>query len=187
MCELSQFLKSHTVDHWNACKRLLRFLKGTKSTCLCFTTSSNYLETYADAVWASCPDDRRSIGGHCVYFGSNLIVWSSKNKLCQEAMLNPYRSLANATVGVIWLHSLCTKLGIDVVAPHHIWCDNTGAVALALNPVFHARTKHIEVDVHFICEKFLSKFLVVSHVSRVDQIVDIFTKPLSCERFHSLR
>lgn len=67
-----------------------------------------------------------------------------------------------------------------------LWCDNSSAIALANNPVFHARTKHIEVDYHFVREKVLSKLVHIQHVGTADQVVDIFTKSLSAARFHFL-
>lgn len=77
--KLSQFLHSPTSEHWIACKRLLRYLKGTSTLGLQFTSSSSCcLEAFADADWAGCPDDSRSTGGHCIFFGSNLVVWNSK-------------------------------------------------------------------------------------------------------------
>lgn len=77
--KLSQFLRVPIVDHWIACKRLLRYLKGSAFTGLVFTPStSNCLEAFSNADWAGSSDDRRSTGGHCVFFGSNLVVWSSK-------------------------------------------------------------------------------------------------------------
>lgn len=94
--------------------------------------------------------------------------------------------MANATMGLLWLHSLCQELGVSVSTPHQLWSDNISAVALASNPVFHVRTKHIEVDVHFIREKVQAKFLDVGHVAEVEQVANIFTKPLIMERFHTL-
>lgn len=77
--KLSQFLKTPTDLHWGACKHLLRYLKGTNLFSLTFSpTSSSQFQGFADANWASCPDDRRSTGGHCVFLGTNLLVWSSK-------------------------------------------------------------------------------------------------------------
>lgn len=111
------------------------------------------------------------------------MVWNSKKQgvVSRNSAEAEYRSLANATADLMWLHSLCTELGIHTVTPHLLWCDNTSAVSLASNPVFHARTKHIAVDVHFIREQVASKFVDVGHVAGAEQIVDIFTKPLGCE------
>lgn len=94
-----------------------------------------------------------------------------------------YRSIANATADVMWLHSLCKELGIVITSPHLLWCDNTSAIPLASNPVFHALTKLIEVDVHFVREKVAVKFLDVGHVSGEEQVAVIFTKPLTTARF----
>lgn len=182
-------MKAPSEDHWHSCKRLLRYLKGTDSLSLHFVpSSSNCIEAFSDADWAGCPDDSRSTGGHCVYFGSNLVIWSSKKQdvVSRSSAESEYRSLANVTTDVIWLHSLCSELGISVPSPHQIWSDNSSAISLA-HPVFHARTKHIEVDVHFIREKVASKFISVGHVPGLEQVADIFTKPLSQARFADLR
>lgn len=79
--KLSQFLQQPTDIHWLACKHLLRYLKGTHTLALNFTLSTSLVFTgFANADWASCPDDRRSTGGHCIYFGSNLIAWRPRNR-----------------------------------------------------------------------------------------------------------
>lgn len=150
-------------------------LKSTKGTGLGFTASSSTcLEAFADADWAGCPNDRRSTGGHCMFFGSNLITWSSKKQdgVSRNSTEAEYCALANTTTNVVWLHSLCTELEISVSTPHRAWSNNTSAVALASNLVFHARTKHIEVDVHYIRVKVQSKFLEVGHVAGL-YLVDV--------------
>lgn len=78
-------------------------------------------------------------------------------------------------------------MGIPPALPHIIWCDNQYAIALASNPIFHARTKHVEVDYHFIREKVLSKQISVQHIGTQAQTADIFTKALSVDRFQFLK
>lgn len=188
--KLSQFLQNPIDDHWNACKHLMRYLKGTNSFSLCFSpTSSPHFSGFANADWASCIDDRRSTGGHCIFLGTNLLVWSAKKQevVSRSSAESEYRALANASADIIWLHSLCKELNLPYKPSSQLWCDNQSAIALAFNPVFHARTKHIEVDVHFIREKVLAKQIEVGYVSSEDQIADIFTKPLSEKRFVFLR
>ena len=79
------------------------------------------------------------------------------------------------------------SLAISVEQPPIIWCDNIGASSLASNPVFHARTKHIEIDAHFVRERIAAKELEVRYVSTDLQIADVFTKALSISRFCFLR
>lgn len=156
---------------------------------LCFTAASAFnLEGFSDADWASCVDDRRSTGGHCIFLGSNLVVWNSRKQdvVTRSSAESEYRALANAAADIVWLQSLCTELGVSLHSPSTLWCDNLSALALASNPVFHARTKHTEIDVHFIREKIQNKIIDVGHVPSIDQISDIFTKPFPEAMFQLL-
>ena len=98
-----------------------------------------------------------------------------------------YRSLSSTATKVIWLQSLFTELGVKIESVPILWCDNTGAKALTDNPIFHSRTKHIEVDIHFIREKVANKVLEVRYVPTELQNTDLFTKALLASRFCFLR
>jgi hypothetical protein len=89
-----------------------------------------------------------------------------------------YKSLAYATTEIIWIKAVLHELGVRQMRSASLWCDNLGATYLTANLVFHARTKHGEIDYHFIRERVASKFLEVRFISTQDQIVDGFTKPL---------
>lgn len=109
--KLSQFLHSSTVAHWNACNRVLRYLKGTMSLALHFDAASTFhMEGFSYADWASCVDDRRSTGGHCVFIRGNLIVWSAKKHevIARSSAESKYRSLANLTTDVVY-YKLCAE------------------------------------------------------------------------------
>lgn len=98
-----------------------------------------------------------------------------------------YRALAQTASDLVWLQQLLTEWHVSTSKPPVLWCDNTSAISLASNPVFHARTKHIELNYHFIREQVLAKQIVLHHVSSDAQIADIFTKALSVSRFQLLK
>jgi hypothetical protein len=128
--------------------------------------------------WASNPDDRRSTSIFCIFLGNILISWSAKKQkvVSQSSTDAEYRSLALITAKLLWIRILLKELRVFLPTPPILWCDNVSALALASNPVYHARTKHIEVDYHFIHEKVLNGDLVLKFISTLDQAADIFTK-----------
>lgn len=92
--------------------------------------------------------------------------------------------MALATAELIWIESLLTEIGFPLQSPPVLWCDNMGAGSLASNPVFHARTKHIEIDLHFVRDRVLAKKLDVRYVESAFQVADILTKPLPVQPFN---
>ena len=188
--KVCQFMQKPTVTHWSAVRRILRYLKQTISLgFLIRRQSSATLHAFFDSDWAGCPDDRRSIGGYCVFLDFNLLSWSSRKQptVSRSSTEAEYRAIANATAEVTWIQSLLRELGVFLHSSPTLWCDNIGATYLTANPVFHACTKHIEIDLHFVHEKVASGYLSVRFLSTKDQLADIFTKPLPSPRFALLR
>jgi hypothetical protein len=170
-------------------KRVLRYLKGTIDIGLYYVPGDITLNAYCDSDWAGNPDDRRSTTGYGVFLGHNLISWSSKKQgvVSRSSTEAEYRSMAHTTAELYWLRMVLQDLKITLPTAPSLWCDNIGAIALASNPVFHARTKHIEIDYHFIREKVVNRDIHVKHISTQEQIADVFTKGHSATRFSFLR
>jgi hypothetical protein len=176
--QVCQFMNAPTDIHLVAAKRILRYLRGTLDHGLYYTPGPTSLSAFTDADWAGDPNDRCSTSGLLVFLGHNPITWSAKKQLTvsRSSTEAEYRALASASAELCWLRVLLKDLGIYLHDPPILWCDNVSALAIASNPVFHARTKHIEVDFHFIRERVLRKDLQVKFVSTTDQLANIFTK-----------
>jgi histone deacetylase 1/2 len=189
--KVCQYLSQPTEVHWEAVKRILRYVKGTLDTGLCFRRSRfTGISIFTDADWAGCVDDRRSTGGFAIFVGPNLISWSSKKQptVSRSSTEAEYKALANGAAEAIWLESLLKELGVTQQRTPILWCDNLGATYLTANPVFHARTKHIEIDFHFVRERVAAGALQVKFISSSDQLADVFTKPATqqmLDRFRS--
>ena len=183
------YMASPTSFHLMATKRILRHLKGTLHLGLSFTPGPWTLSTFTDADLAGDPDDRRSTFGLLVYFGPNPITWSAKKQLTMSrcSSKSEYWALALTSAELCWLRTLLKDLGVFISEAPILWCDNIFALAIASNPIFHAYTKHIEVDFHFVRERVLRKDLAVKFVSTLDQLANIFTKSLLTHRFLDLR
>jgi histone deacetylase 1/2 len=152
-------------------------------------TSNTLLSAFSDADWAGNMDDRRSTGGHAIFYGGNLVAWAARKQatVSRSSTESEYKAVANATAEIIWVQSLLRELGFPQARIPILWCDNIGATYLSSNPVFHARTKHIEVDFHFVRERVARKQLQIKFISSKDQVADIFTKPLPLPAFEACR
>jgi hypothetical protein len=187
--QLCQHMHSPSTTHWSAAKRVLRYLKHTIDHGLHFTKGTLHLQAFCDSDWAGNPDDRRSTSGFGVFLGPCLVSWSAKKQavVSRSSTKAEYRAMSLTTAELFWLRMLFKELGIVLHTAPILWCDNVSALALASNLVYHARTKHIEVDYHFIREKVVNGDILVKFISTLDQTADIFTKGLSSARFSDLK
>ena len=186
----SRYMDNPHETHWHAAKQIFRYLKGTISFALHFSNKGNpNLHSYADVDWGRDLDTRRSTSGIVHRVGDSLIDWSSQ--LQPTVLLSTteaeYRVLTDAAKDVIYLRRLLEELGTDITAPTTILSDNESCIKLVDNPVLHARTKHIELQHHFIREQVKAGRAIVSYVPARYQQADLLTKPLSYPSFYTNR
>ena len=128
----------------------------------------------------------RSTSGSCVFLGDVLISWKSKKQttVSKSSAEAEYRALSSVPSEVIWLRRLLLHFEISIPSAM-LFCDSKSAIYLASNPAHHERSKHIDIDYHFIRELVQSNILKLVHVKSQHQVVDVFTKPLLLLAFSS--
>lgn len=182
---VSQFTSAPTVKHWAALEQILCYLKKALGLGILYSSQGHTrIECFSDADWAGSKFDRRSTTGYCVFFGGNLVAWKSKKQsvVSRSSAESEYRAMAQATCEIIWIHQLLCEVGMKCTMPAKLWCDNQAALHIAANLVYHERTKHIEVDCHFIHEKIEENLVSTGYVKTGEQLGDIFTKALNGTR-----
>jgi hypothetical protein len=175
-------MHASTETYWAAVKRIMRYLKGTSSFGLHLTRDSSFsLHGFTDADWAGSIDDRKSTSGYIVFLGTTPISWKS-GKQCTVARSSTeleYKALTDGTTKVLWLRYLQSNLCFFPSFVTIIWCDNLGATYLYATLIFHARTKHVKVNYHFVRDRIAKREIQIRFISFKDQLADVLTKPLS--------
>jgi hypothetical protein len=196
---LSTFQNNFDSTHWNAAKRILRYLKGTRSLGLTYTAdgiSSSLcsqewnpasLGAYSDADFGGTPVDRRSTTGFVNILNGAPVSWKSQIQptVALSTLEAEYMAMSRETQEILWLRQLLLDLGADP-GKITLWVDNAGAITTANHPRVTDRAKHIDIRHHFIREQIAAGTIAVCHVSTDNQLADILTKPLSADRFRHL-
>ncbi|XP_026410784.1 uncharacterized protein LOC113306009 [Papaver somniferum] len=160
--QVCQFMSQPTTHHLTAVHRILRYLKGHIDFGICFTKGPMTLHGYSDADWAGAVTDSRSIGGFCIYFGSNPISWSAKKQatVSRSSTESEYKALVIAAAESYWICRLLIKdLHFTLSSSSRLGCDNVSSISLASNPVMHSKMKSLGVDFHYVRELVRLKLL----------------------------
>ncbi|KAH9716300.1 retrovirus-related pol polyprotein from transposon RE1 [Citrus sinensis] len=180
--KVCQKFQQPTKADLRAVKWILRYLKGTLNFGLIYLKQSSLiLYGFSNSDWAGCPLTRRSTSGFYIYLGSNCISWSSKKQttVARSSAEAEYRCMASTAVKLTWLTYIYKEIGINLIKPPVLICDNFSSLHMSKNHVFHTRTKHIELDYHFVRENVTSGLLNTRYIPSSQQTADLFTKPLS--------
>ena len=177
---LGKFAQNPGMIHWEALKRVMRYLKGPSAMELVLGGKQRGgLEAYADADLAS-QEHRHSISGYAVFMGEGTVSWSSKKQgiVGLSTTEAEYIAATHAAKEIIWLHSFLAEIAHPLTLPTTLFCDNQGAIALTKDSQYHARTKHINMHFHFICEAIQNGVLTLTYCPTEDMVADVLTKPL---------
>lgn len=186
---VSRFASNPSPAHMTAAKRILRYLKGTLDFQLTYRGDLKNLTGYSDADWAGCKSTRRSTGGFVFNVGSGAISWSSKRQAtvalssCESELMAETQAAKEA----VWLNRFLAEVMHEEQVACIIHCDNQGAIALAKNDQFHARTKHIEIREKWVREAVAAGQVELEYIPTDQQVADGLTKPLSKDKFIAYR
>ena len=187
----AKFCENPRNIHWTTVKRILRYLKGTSNFGLIYQRQSGNtrLTGFCDADYGGDIDTRRSRSGYFFKLGASLIAWSSQGQKCTAQSTTEAENIAAcmATKEAIWLRRLLSSIGFTQTAPTPLFRDNQSAIRLVKNHEYHKRTKHIDIQYHFIKEKFEQGEIDISYIPTTQQLADIMTKALSRDKFEMFR
>jgi len=183
---VSQFMHCLSKDHMDAVGRILQYLKSAPGRGLMFSKNGHLdIEGYTDANWAGNLFDRKSKSGYFTFVGGNLVTWRSKKQkvVALSSAEAEFKGMAKGLCELLWIRRLLSEIGFTPKSGMNLYCDNKVAIAISQNPIQHDRTKHIEIDRHFIIQNLEEGVICFPFVRSKDQLADMLTKVVSNKNF----
>ena len=189
--QLSQFASDPSPIHLQAAKRVLRYLQGSRELHLTYKRNggdTESVQSYSDANFAA-DEDRKSISGYVFTLAGSPISWQAKKQsmIALSTAEAEYAALTQATKEAIWLQNLLKDLGMSKYAPKIVNVDNQGTIALAENPIHHARTKHLDIQLQFVRNSIEDGTIKLQYCPTNDMLADIMTKALARDKHAAMR
>jgi len=189
VCLCPRSLAKSKESHYMAAKRILKYLKGTTEVGLWYPSKvSLNLVGYSNSDFAGCKVDRKSTSGTCHFLGSSLISWHNKKQACVALSTAEveYIVAGSCCAQTVWIKHQLSDFGLNL-SKIPLFCDNTSAINLTKNPVQHSKTKHIEIQHHFIRNHIMNGDCEIQFVDSENQLANLFTKPLNKGKFNFLK
>ena len=171
--------------HWTAVKRIFQYLKYMKNASLTYggeeaEIKNTEINFFSDADRGN-GSDQKSISGYITIIAGGAIAWSSKKQqtMALSTTEAEYITTTHAAKQVLWHQSLYNKLNFKLPMTSTIFIDNQAAISISHHPEFHACTKHININYHFLCDLILDKTINMVYVNTKDNLADLFTKGLA--------
>lgn len=182
---VSQFFQAPTDVHPLLVKSILRYLKVSLGCGIVLHAGDMKLTGYSDSDQDGCPDTRKSAASYRIFLGDSLVSWYSKKlpTVAKSSAEAEYKALSQLATDVMWISMLLEELNVPLPIPFHLFCDSMSTTCLALNPIYHSRTKHIELEYHFIRDLVAADFVEVHFIPSSEQVAYIFTKGLPFPAF----
>ena len=188
---ISRYMSRPTMSHWLAAKRILMYLKGTTELGILYKKEEGNVKllAFTDSGYASDLDDMRSTSSYVFRIGHGAMSWSSKKQPVVTLFTTEaeYIAAALCVCQCMWLKKILKTIGVEDNEGTEIQCDNSSAIQLSKNPVFHGQSKHIDVRFYFLRDLVNDDVVKLRYCKSQEQIADLMTKPLKLEQFEKLR
>ncbi|GJX05955.1 putative ribonuclease H-like domain-containing protein [Tanacetum coccineum] len=188
VCVCSRFQVTPKTSHLNAVKRIFKYLKGKPNLGLWYPRESPLdLEAFSDSDYGGSNLDRKSTTGGCQFLGQRLISWQCKKQtiVATSTTEAEYVAAANCCGQVLWVQNQLLDYGFNFMNTK-IHIDNESTICIVKNPVYHSKTKHIEIRHHFIRDCYEKKLISVEKIHTDLNVADLLTKPFDGPRFNYL-